>query len=434
MELLALLLPVAVAVPLYVYLCSRQGMLPGIDGPYYAVQVISIDRTGGLKYPDPPLVFYVMYVFYKLSGSVFTGVRLGVSIMTGLAAIPLFILVRRLTGSGLAALSSSLVFLAAPFEIRLLGDFMKNASGLLWVSLYILALYEASKGRWSRLKATAYLLALTLLTGLTHILDYGFVAILAVVFTMLQALRDRPMIEAAAALAISLIIFYSAPMLQGGDLGKAFRLAEHSLEGRSVKREAKPPRQVGKPPGPRSSPSEIMRWLNIITVLLLLMAALASRGLSRVLLASTAITLALLALPPYGDASWRLQLMGGIPLAIAVGVVVGVAGKGWNAALVGAALTGLVLILGLYEAGFVAPSITPQAYSELKHALSTIHSECIVIRDPRLRYWAETISLNIYKTPEPGCGLPVIVDFNYRAPPRARYVYRGLYISAWTPK
>jgi len=434
LELLALLLPVIIAVPLYVHLCSKQGMLPGIDGPYYAVQVVSIDRTGTLKYPDPPLIFYIMYAFYKLSGSVFTGVRLGASLMMALSSIPLYILARRLTGSSIAALSSSVAFLAAPFEVRLLGDFLKNASGLLWVSLYILALYEASRGRWSRLRATAYLLALTLLAGLTHILDYGFIAVLTVVFISAQMLRGRFMVEAAAALTISIIIFYSAPMLQGGDLGKAFRLAEEGVSGGEAKRGAKPLRHVGRPPAPHGGVAEIMKWLNILTVILLLMAALATRGLERMLLASIAVSLALLTLPPYGGGvSWRLQLMGGIPVAMAIGVIVGASGREQNAAMVGAALVGLIMLLGLYEAGFVAPSITPQAYNELKHALSTINSKCIVIRDPRLRYWAETISSNIHKTPEPGCGPPVIMDFNYRAPLRARYVYRGLYISAWMP-
>ncbi|MCD6368851.1 MAG: hypothetical protein J7L38_03535, partial [Thermoproteales archaeon] len=58
-------------------------LLPGIDGPYYAVQVNWILKYGGLKYLDPPLTFYSKLVLLTLFTSlllatnhyIFTGFR-----------------------------------------------------------------------------------------------------------------------------------------------------------------------------------------------------------------------------------------------------------------------------------------------------------------------------------------------------------------------
>ena len=112
---------------------TGSGMLPGIDGPYYAAQVLSIDKYGVLRHPDSPLVFYVMYFFYVLLGDLFRAVAVGASVSVVLASVLVFLVVRRMTASSLAGLTAMVVFLASPFVLRLIGDFLKNAAGLAWL-------------------------------------------------------------------------------------------------------------------------------------------------------------------------------------------------------------------------------------------------------------------------------------------------------------
>ncbi len=185
-----MVLAIAAAI-LYVKMLTRFGMSPGVDGPYYAVQVLSIARTGHLKYPDPPLIFYVMYFFYRLLSDVFLGVAIGVTVFVVLSSLTIAYLVVRITGSFVAGITSMLVFLAAPFEIRLAGDFMKNAAGLVWIALLLILIAHSVSTRKTlkhRLLVMLASLVTLMLCGLTHILDYGFALTIALLIPLIQCL------------------------------------------------------------------------------------------------------------------------------------------------------------------------------------------------------------------------------------------------------
>lgn len=47
----------------YLWVFVRNPLIPGIDGPYYLIQVRSLLQTGKLVYGDPPLTFYLLAFF-----------------------------------------------------------------------------------------------------------------------------------------------------------------------------------------------------------------------------------------------------------------------------------------------------------------------------------------------------------------------------------
>ncbi|MDK2384260.1 MAG: hypothetical protein QI199_05570, partial [Candidatus Korarchaeota archaeon] len=316
------LLPAILASMLYVWLLSRWGMLPGIDGPYYAVQVRALDATGSLKYPDPPLVFYLMLALYKASGDLFASVRLGASIPTALASAPLYVFARRLGASRVAALASSALFLLAPHSFRLVGDFMKNSAGLLWLSLMLLATHRHLRGEGCLAADALILGALYLAAGLTHILVYGFTLVFgllsATAALMLGVPRRRVLAAAGAALA-SLAVFASAPWLQGGDLGKALRISEETASSLMSGGQARPHRRL-------FFPGATYLCLNWVSVLVLVAEAYLRRARrwDSAVLGGLAAATAVFSFPLI---PWRFlmrfQLMGSAPLAVSLGAALG---------------------------------------------------------------------------------------------------------------
>ncbi len=437
-----LLVVVAASAAWYLHLTSRYGMLPGIDGPYYAIQVRSIAEGGGLKYPDPPLTFYAMYLAYLATGDVFTGVRLVVSAATALAAIPLYFLVERITGSRLAALASALVFLLSPHEFRLLGDFMKNSTGLLWLSAYLLLThrYIVSPGSSRRSVLAAGLLSFILFTlaGLTHVLVYGFMAAYTLILVGLQLAVDgrRFFYEGLAGLAASLAVFYKFPWLQGGDLEKALGIASRifsSLTGYAVA-----PLKAPAPPPPfQASQFLLLDWL-AGALLLLASLILYRRGARRgaLLAAALGLTMLFFTLPVIPrQYLFRFQLMGGVPLAAALGLTIGLQSRADSRALLAVALVGLVLVVGLPASAQVAPSIPPEAYSELhiivEKASRLDPDACYLARNIRIKYWLETLANHVNE--EPGtCRMLVMVDYASRMPPNAKALFVGRILAAWT--
>lgn len=52
-------------------------LLFGIDGPYYYIQVSSILSNGCMKYPDPPLAFYILTLFALITHDIILGIKIG---------------------------------------------------------------------------------------------------------------------------------------------------------------------------------------------------------------------------------------------------------------------------------------------------------------------------------------------------------------------
>ncbi len=434
--------------PLYVFVLLRTGLLPGIDGPYYAVQVNSISHNFRLKYPDPPLIFYVMYFFYSVVGNAFLAVALGVSVFVTLSSTVLGYLAFKLTDSLVAGVFSMIIFMIAPFEFRLSGDFMKNAAGLLWVILFLVIAYKGMRSS-ERNKVLYFVISFATIfcAGLTHILDYGFVLALAAVIPAVQVfLRDRKtrevFYEGLLAGIISLLIFYLFPALQGGDLIKALSIIESITHYGFSSHVPKLVRQYKVPRPGIPVLNEIYGVLDWLAVALLMMLSYFSgKKEEKIIYGSLGIVTALLTVPFWErQVAGRLQLMGGVPLALSLSTVLSYVRNLNGKALVAASIIGLTLPAGILAAQAVTPSISRQAYFELNNALhqlnQTYMGACIVVPDPLLRYWVETLTSKVQASPKYCLGTTVVIALRDRAPPVPAWllthiIYRGKYLEIW---
>ncbi|MCD6488920.1 MAG: hypothetical protein J7K21_06845, partial [Desulfurococcales archaeon] len=81
------------------YVYTQHNLVYGIDGPYYIIQYYSIAYTGAIKYPDPPLAFYILYPFQYILDKLFNdpglGLKIGVSVATGLTTIVIYLDIKR---------------------------------------------------------------------------------------------------------------------------------------------------------------------------------------------------------------------------------------------------------------------------------------------------------------------------------------------------
>lgn len=159
-------------------------LVPGMNGAYYLVQARSILEHGALGIPDLPLTFYLQAALAWLveavgggsrEASIVLAVKLADAALPALAAIPVYLLVRRWAGEGgapgwLAPLAAALATLNGAM-LRMVGDFEKNSLGLVWLVALLLALHG-----WMRRptrRAAALLLVFWGLAALTHIAVFG---------------------------------------------------------------------------------------------------------------------------------------------------------------------------------------------------------------------------------------------------------------------
>ena len=67
----------------------RYPIMYGIDGPYYLIQMRHLVSDGVIKYPDPPLTYYMLAPFYILSADKNLGLKMAVAFYGGLTAFVL---------------------------------------------------------------------------------------------------------------------------------------------------------------------------------------------------------------------------------------------------------------------------------------------------------------------------------------------------------
>ncbi|MHC1601221.1 MAG: hypothetical protein ACXQTB_02605 [Candidatus Nezhaarchaeales archaeon] len=148
----------------------RTSLVYGVDGPYYLLQIKSILKSGFMKYPDPPLFFYLSALASFLTGDIILGFKLTLALLLTLASLPLALTIEFITKSRLAMFVGYIAFSYSAYTFRLAGDLVKNACGLLFVFLCMFFIVRClSKPNYR----DSILAAISLcLVGLTHILDF----------------------------------------------------------------------------------------------------------------------------------------------------------------------------------------------------------------------------------------------------------------------
>jgi len=401
-------------------------LLPGIDGPYYALQVMWILRFGWLKYMDPPVTFYLMALATGLIGDVFIGIKFIVSIFTALATLSIYMFFRRFSVSSIAGLAAATVFVYNPFIYRLIGDFMKNAVALFFLlfGLYYLVAWNGGHHR-----NLIIVWIMFVLCGLTHILVFGVFVLYILFFSITLFLvgEVRRSIYLLTPLLLVFIVFVLAPFLTGGDIWKAFNILNKIFYGATF------------------SPPPRVEWL-----LLGYGAAFASllvgygfyrggetRYSSFFLINGIVCLLINFPLIPR-NILFRTQLMTVVPLAFTVGGVA--SSPRLRVRELGGIIFIVILILSLsvHSMYGVRPSIPVGEYNELKSFIGSVDGDVgYVVPDVRLKYWVETLSDDVARRFDPTLlknydHLYLVTDFRSRfIPKKVRLVYEGVFIRVY---
>ena len=114
----------------------------GIDGYYYAIQVRALLEEGRLHYPGPTLAFGWLLPFAALTDPI-RGVKLGAAAGTAAIVFPLFLLVRRLSGSRSAGVLAAALAVTSAQSFYLSSEFVKQGVGLTLVACFLAALAAA---------------------------------------------------------------------------------------------------------------------------------------------------------------------------------------------------------------------------------------------------------------------------------------------------
>jgi hypothetical protein len=209
-EYLLVFLVSVIGFAFYLWVLTRHTLIYGIDGPYYLIQVRSLIETGHLAYGDPPLSFVFFALFTVVFGRDLTfGVRVGVAIFGALSAVPLYFWVRKITHSQLAGVVAMLACIFSALHLRLLNDLLKNAVGaffLLCFAYYLHSLATESANKKNLFLAAAFLV----LTGGTHILDFGVALLLMIVYStvaLFTGVNRRSIAKNVGILLLTVLVF-----------------------------------------------------------------------------------------------------------------------------------------------------------------------------------------------------------------------------------
>lgn len=425
---LVLFLVVSVGFVVYLFKALSSPLVFGIDGPYYVLQVEYLLGHGCLKYLDPPLAFYVLAGFSVLIGDVFLGVKVGSLIVFLLASIPLFFLVRRLSGS-IGGLVAVLSYVFSSYLVRLGFDFLKNAMGLLFLSLFFYMVLRGLGEDDLRYSIGASLLLIV--TGLTHILDfgvgYGF-ALLLLVFNIVSRNRGgiKHLLLPVATSTLLLVAGFTVYTVMGGDPYKALNLLR--LMGEETSNITLTPWELAKTVTPL-----ILGVTGIILSFRL-------NGVEKQVVLAVSIILIVLNTPLIPlQYLWRFNLMTAILAPIILGVLVGLVRDKTIAVAASLVIIGLLLPQFIVQLQAVHPSIPEPEYGELRKLVENLPANTLIIApDTRLRYWIETLYENVAKKPPGPTPYPQLIVFDKNPstrkpwiPPHARKYYSGEYIEAY---
>jgi hypothetical protein len=160
----------------------------GIDGYYYAIQVRALLEEGRLHYPSLPLAFWWLTPFAALTEPV-RGVKLGAVAGTAAIVFPLFLLVRRLSGSRSAGVVAAALVATSSQSFYLSSEFVKQGLGLTLVACF-LATLAAALDQPTRLRVAGVLVWLGL-SLLTHKLAAGVALLVGTAALAMHAWRSR---------------------------------------------------------------------------------------------------------------------------------------------------------------------------------------------------------------------------------------------------
>lgn len=397
-EYLVVFLVSVIGFAFYLWVLTRHALIYGIDGPYYLIQVRSLIETGHLAYGDPPLSFVFFALFTVVFGGDLTfGVRVGVAIFGALSPVPLYFWVRKITYSQLAGVVAMLACIFSALHLRLLNDLLKNAVGvffLLCFAYYLHSLITERANKKNLFLAAAFLI----LTGGTHILDFGVALLLMIVYSMVALLTGvnwRSIVKNVGILLLTVLAFGVAAFMVFPSLLADFYKVFSFFQGFFTGAGNDTPIQFFFDPMTAVFIAPILgigyflsfhEWRN-------------ARKEAFLAVASVTITGTLISLPfiPI-EWLWRFLLMDFVPIAYILGHSTSKAEtmlpsrfKTMVSILLILCLS-LLLLHALHVSRTLSPTIQENDYSELEAIGEYMPSNSVVVGDLRYTYWLQYIT------------------------------------------
>ena len=414
-EWIGVILIFLLAFTIYFSIFRRNLLITGVDGPYYLIQVQSLLGNGVLVYGDPPLAFYLFAFFSLLVGDMTLGIELAVSLFCALSTIPVYFLIRRVTGKVYGGYFAMLLMIFSATFIRMMSDFMKNAVGILFLNLFIYSLYNLTLSE-KGYKTTILAITFLLLNGFTHILDFCTAILFLAIYSTITILSSKEKIifmKKLSVIVLSLLAFIilTATFLPFyfTDYIKIIRFFEDISEtSEGGLTSITVPRLI---PFPKHGPPLPMSWLTlalISTLGFIITIYEWRRGRRRQF--SLILTITFMALTfgfPLIPMAWlwRLMLMEFIPTAIILGyglakleVILDVfrVRESSVRAFVILVITGLVLSPFIMQTisiiRFIKPTIDYATYLDLKEMNNLIPPDSVIIAPFPLKYWVQYLN------------------------------------------
>ncbi len=388
----------------YLYILTRHALIYGIDGPYYLLQVEGLLETGRLKYGDPPLAFFI-FAFFTLifSGDITLGIRVGLALFSALSVFPIYFWVKKASNSQFCGMIAMFVCIFAAPHVRMMNDLLKNAVGIFFLLCFIYYLHlmavENKNDKRNLLCATLFLL----LTGITHILDFG-VALLFLItygFTAVLLLENwRKFVKHACILLVIVSLFAAGALIVFPSLFTDFFKGLGFL--RDLFSEA------------AGEASPLLFLFNPVSgsfiLPVLLVGAILSfhewRNRNKIeTLTIVAVTIVgtLLSFPLIpAEWLWRFLLMEFIPMAFILGYIFSKIEKGMTLLIVLFLCVFPLVLQGIVISGSMRPTIGEEDYHQLEIIDTYVPPNSTIIVDFRYGYWVEYVTgADIAKKPSP---------------------------------
>ena len=386
MDIALMAVAAASALVFYVLFLFRHPLPYGIDGPYYLTQVRAIERTGWLKYGDPPLAFYYFYALSVVLGDRILAVKLGTALAAASTVLPSYCLLKLELRGRWPALLGSLALAFSPHVIRLSWDFLKNLLGSVFflASLYFYARSLRLNSSLSLAASSAFLLLASLTHSLAFAINLALLILYSAAWALLNRQEDRKALKSivlvlAAPIAVALIGLALLPEFFSDILkGKAF-VEVLFFGGTSFFLFLSPLLST-------------TFAISLSGLLLGLRGARRHEGWSSLLLASSLIGLAVsLPLSP-PQWAWRFALMGFLPVTVALAVLAREARDNLLSVAVVAAILIPLLAQTAVSFSLARPSIRREEYMDLLAMSELVEPRSVVVTsDVALGYWAEYV-------------------------------------------
>lgn len=399
----------------YLWIFLRNQLVPMIDGPYYLIQVRSLLTTGGLVYGDPPLTFYLLSLFSVPLGDITLGVKVGAAFFSALSIVPAYFLMKRVGKGILAGLTAMLfVIFSAPY-IRMLTDFIKNAVGICLLFAFIYYLHDLALSGFKK-SSLALATFFLVLTGLTHILDFGVALLFLVFYTVMVLIFNvnrRSFLKVAGVIVLVTCAFVFIASMFFSSLFTDFSKVFSFISDLAVPKGSDVPTPIPPSPVPTPGPQPPSAAMDMFSVagglasiLLLSFGAVLSlyvwkkREKEALLLLSVTTVVGSMMCFPFIPTEWlsRFQLMIVVPTAIILSYGIS---KIWShnkgdLKFVAVVLAVIVLSFSVAQTMSVATSIRPTisdaGYLDLVDMKNQIPSDSIIaVSDYGIRYWVEYV-------------------------------------------